>query len=339
MDTEDTICVYKPTRKKIHIIDSVLQKDVECSNIKHASTELEYDESVKKTFIKYQDIVNFIQKKGGTCDESVVLCNLKSANNPVKYTVVKAGPLDVKTGRLSSSSSESSSSSSESSSPSSSESSDFLCFGPVYTSFHSDFGYPHRNSLIPSWNEGVIKFWIIRKECDSRTQRYAVTNPRRKSSTKFTAKDELNTVFRCPADYQLLIQRPGQLVRHNGKHIHCVITAIDIQVNPNSLSLSLGRKDYYSADSYAFASLTKETLVVDNGKKGTYKLVNRKKFIEHQLTGKDYKKMKHRIEADEGKRTRTRKRKGGFQKGNKCSARKILHMVCESKSFFNIKYY
>jgi hypothetical protein len=277
MDTEDTICVYKPTRKKIHIIDSVLQKDVECSNIKHASTELEYDESVKKTFIKYQDIVNFIQKKGGTCEESVVLCNLKSANNPVKYTVVKAGPLDVKTGRLSSSSSESSSSSSESSSPSSSESSDFLCFGPVYTSFHSDFGYPHRNSLIPSWNEGVIKFWIIRKECDSRTQRYAVTNPRRKSSTKFTAKDELNTVFRCPADYQLLIQRPG--------------------------------------------------------------LVNRKKFIEHQLTGKDYKKMKHRIEADEGKRTRTRKRKGGFQKGNKCSARKILHMVCESKSFFNIKYY
>ena len=316
MDTEDTICVYKPTKKKSHIIDSILQKDVECSNIKHASTELEYDESVKKTFIKYQDIVNFIQNKGGTCDESVVLCNLKSANNPVKYTVVTAGPLDVKTGRQSSSSS---------------ESSDFLCFGPVYTSFHSDFGYPHRNSLIPSWNKGVIKFWIIRKECDSRTQRYAVTNQRRKSSTKFTAKDELKTVFSCPADYQLLIQRPGQLVRHNGKHIHCVITAIDIQVNPNSLSLSLGRKDYYSADSYAFASLTKETLVVDNGKKGTFKLVSRKKFIEHQLTGKDYKKMKHRIEADEGKRTRTRKRKGGFTKGNKCSARKKV-LVTEGDS-------
>jgi len=81
------------------------------------------------------------------------------------------------------------------------------------------------------------------------------------------------------------------------------------------------------------------SLVVDNGKKGTFKLVNRKKFIEHQLTGKDYKKMKHRIEADEGKRTRTRKRKGGFQKGNKCSARKKLHMVCESKSYFNIKHY
>ena len=52
MDTEDTICVYKPTKKQSHIIDSILQKDVECSNIKHASTELEYDESVKKTLFK-----------------------------------------------------------------------------------------------------------------------------------------------------------------------------------------------------------------------------------------------------------------------------------------------
>jgi hypothetical protein len=300
-----------------------LKKDVKCSNIKHASTEIEYDESVKETFIKYQDIVNFIQNKGGTCDESVVLCNLKSANNPVKYTVVKAGPLDVKAGKKNSSGS---------------ESSDFLCFGPVYTSFHSDFGYAHRNSLIPSWNTGVIKFWIIRKECDSKTQRYAVTNSRRKSSTKFTPMDELNTVFRYPADYLLLIQQPGQLVRHNGKHIHCVITAIDAQVNPNRLSLSLGRKDYYSEDSYSFASLTKETLVVDNAKEGTFKLLTRKKFIVHQLTDAEYKEMKHRIEADEGKRTRKRKRKGGFPRGNKYALKKPL-MVCKSKRYLNIKYY
>ncbi len=207
--------MYKPTRKKCNIIDSVLQKDVECSNIKHAVSEVEYDESVKETFIKYQDIVNFIQNKGGTLDESVVLCNLKSTSNPVKYTVVTGGPLDVKTGRQSSSSS---------------ESSDFLCFGPIYTSFHSDFGYAHRNSLIPSWNEGVIKFWIIRKECDSKTQRLYVTSARTKKSPKFSGKDELNTVLKYPADYQLLIQLPGQLVRHNGNHIHCVITAIDIRI-------------------------------------------------------------------------------------------------------------
>ncbi len=311
--------MYKPTRKKCNIIDSVLQKDVECSNIKHAVSEVEYDESVKETFIKYQDIVNFIQNKGGTLDESVVLCNLKSTSNPVKYTVVTGGPLDVKTGRQSSSSS---------------ESSDFLCFGPIYTSFHSDFGYAHRNSLIPSWNEGVIKFWIIRKECDSKTQRLYVTSARTKKSPKFSGKDELNTVLKYPADYQLLIQLPGQLVRHNGKHIHCVITAIDIRVNPNSLSLSLGRKDYYPMDNYAFASSTNETWVVSSKKKGTTKVQRRMAFIQTQLSTDDHKEMKHQIAADEIKRTKTRKRKGGFSKGNKCAARQELDMVSESKSYF-----
>ena len=169
----------------------MLQKDlVSHNNIKHASTEREYDKSVKETFIKYRDIVNFIQTKGGTCDECVVLCCITRSTNPVDYTVVKGGPLDVKTGRQSSSKS---------------ESSDFLCFGPVYTSFHSDVGYAHRNSLIPSWNQGVIKFWIILRECDSKTQRYAVTNPRRLFSSSFTALDELKKVIQYPEDYLLLI--------------------------------------------------------------------------------------------------------------------------------------
>ena len=232
----------------------------------------------------------------------MVLCNIKCSDNPVNYTVVKGGPLDVKKGRQSSSCS---------------ESSDFLCFGPVYTSFHSDFGYAHRNSLIPSWIQGVIKFWIIGKECDSKTQRNGVTNPRRLFSSAFEPKDELEMVLKYPADYKLLIQRPGQLVRHNGKHIHCVITAIDIEVNPSRMSLSLGRKDYFPEDNYAFASSTTETLVIDNEAEGTFKLVSREKFIEHQLTTEEKKILKRRIEAeDKSKRTRKKKRKGGFQKGN-----------------------
>lgn len=302
--TEDASCVYKPIIKNKHI-DYILQKDIEShNNIKHASTEIEYDASVKETFIKYQDIVNFIQTKGGTCDESVVLCCITRSSNPVDYTVVKGGPLDVKTGRQSSSKS---------------ESSDFLCFGPVYTSFHSDVGYAHRNSLIPSWNQGVIKFWIIRRDCDSKTQRYAVTNPRRLFSSTFTPLDELNKVLKYPQDYLLLIQQPGQIVRHNGKHVHCVITAIDIEANPSMLSLSLGRKDYYPEDNYAFASSTKDTLVVASEKKGTFKLLSRDAFIEQQLTSEDKKKLKSQVKADANKRTRIRKRKGGFQKGNTCS--------------------
>ena len=295
--------MYKPTRNESHI-DSVLKKDVECSNIKHASTELEYAESVKKSFVKYQDIVNFVQSKGGTKDECVVLCNMKCSNNPVDYQVVKDGPLDVKKGRQSSSLS---------------ESSDFLCFGPVHTSFHSDFGYVHRNSLIPSWNQGVIKIWIIHKKSDATTQRYAVTNSRRLFSSKFEPPDELDQVFRKPADYQLLIQQPGQLVRHNGKHVHSVITAIDITVNPSRMSLSLGRKDYYPEDNYAFASSTKETLVTDNPKKGTFKRVKRDIFIKHQLTSEEKRVLKRRIKEDEGRRIRTKKRKTGFQIGNTCA--------------------
>ena len=305
--SEDASCVYKPIKNNKRI-DYVLQKDIEShNNIKHASTEREYDKSVKETFIKYQDIVNFIQTKGGTCDESVVLCCITQSTNPVNYTVVKGGPLDVKAGRQSSSKS---------------ESSDFLCFGPVYTSFHSDVGYAHRNSLIPSWNQGVIKFWIIRRECDSKTQRYAVTNPRRLLSSSFTALDELNKVLKYPEDYLLLIQRPGQFVRHNGKHVHCVITAIDIEVNPSSLSLSLGRKDYYPQDNYAFASSTKETLVVASKKKGTFKHLSRDAFIKKQLTSEDKKILKSQIEADASRRTRSTKRKGGFQIGNEFSKSK-----------------
>ena len=310
--------MYKKSTRKTNHINSVLPKDVKCPNIKHASTELEYDESVKKSFIKYQDIVDFIQTKSGTSNECVVLCNIKCSDNPVKYTVVKGGPLDIKEGRKFSSRS---------------ESSDFMCFGPVFTSFHSDFGYPHRNSLIPSWNQGVVKFWIIRKECDSKTQRNAPTNSRRKKSPNFSPLDELNQVYKYPADYQLLIQQPGQIVRHNGKHVHCVITAIDIKVNPSRLSLSLGRKDYYPQDNYAFASSTTETLVVDNSKKGTFKLVSRATFIEHQLTNEEQKILKRRIEEDASRRTSRRKRKGGFKIGNRFYALKKPRMVCEPKSY------
>ncbi len=40
-----------------------------------------------------------------------------------------------------------------------------------------------------------------------------------------------------------LIQRPGQIIRHYGKHFHCVITAIDPILNLTGLSLSIGRRN------------------------------------------------------------------------------------------------
>jgi hypothetical protein len=87
------------------------------------------------------------------------------------------------------------------------------------------------------------------------------------------------------------------------------------------LSLSLGRKDYYAEDNYAFASSTKDTLVLASKKKGTFKLLSRDAFIEEQLTTEDKTKLKLKsvIKADASRRTRKKKRKGGFQKGNTCS--------------------
>ena len=256
-------------------------------------------------------------------EESVVLCCITRTNNPVHYTVVDGGPLDLQTVK------QSSSSSSESSG---SESSDFLCFGPVYTSLHADVGYAHRNSLIPSWNHGVIKIWIIAKSCDSKTQRWIPTNSRSKIAKTFEPIHDLAKVLKFPQDYQLLIQRPGQLVRHHGKHFHCVVTAIDVEVNPSRLSLSLGRKDYYMEDNYAFARSTKETLVVKNTETGELRLASRKYFVETQLFADEYKKLRSRIKDDERirnkrKTTTKRKRKGGFQKGNKCYALKSPRMV------------
>lgn len=161
--------------------------------------------------IKYQDIVDFIQDplKKETPNESVVICCMKKSNNPVAYKVTIDGPLDNKAGKKQGTKS--------------SESCDFMSFGPIYTSLHTDLYYSTRNSFIPSWNVGVIKIWILRKECDAKTNRRVRTSPRKRTSKAWKPVDELNYILTEKDNYVLLIQRPGQLIRHYGKHVHCVI--------------------------------------------------------------------------------------------------------------------
>jgi len=292
------------------MVESVLSKNIKSSpndekEIKHASTELLYKEEIAETLIKYQDIVNYIESKSGTPDESVVLCCMKRTNNPVLYNVVTGGPLDTKEGVKQGFSA--------------SESCDLMFFGPVYTSLHADTRYSHRNSLIPSWNVGVVKFWIIRKECDAEMNRKIPSRFRQRSSKAFKPIHDLDKVLKATKDYVLLIQRPGQMIRHYGRHVHCVITAIDPIINPTGLSISIGRKDENLKDILDFATGSVERLIpTADGSKQT----SRNNFVNVNLKLKDKKVLREVLKKKEHSRKRKVKPTSGFQVGNDAAKRK-----------------
>jgi len=316
-NTEEATCSYSYQNiNSTPIINSVLQKKVKSSpndgkQIKHASTELLYKPSVSKNLIRYQDIFDFIQDKSGTPDEAVVLCCMKKTNNPVTYKVVIGGPLDTKAGK--------------SQGAKKSESCDLMFFGPVYSSLHADVWYTHRNSLIPSWNHGVVKFWIIRKDCKAVTNSTVPTCPRTKESKAFQPIHELITILSEKEHYCLLIQRPGQLIRHYGRHVHCVITAIDATINPTGFSLSIGRKDAYSQDTFWYCSGSKERLIAVGD---SCKQVTRSRFLKENLTDKDIRELgKEFVAKKDQMRIRKKRKKAGFQPGNSHGSKRSSSFV------------
>jgi len=305
---EDNICTYL----KENPIDSILNKNIKSSakddkEIKYASTEKIYEETISSAFVTYQHVVDYIQDetKTGTPNESVVICCMRKANNPVEYIVTEDGPLDIKAGKKQGSKS---------------ESCDFMSFGPIYTSLHTDLYYSTRNSLIPSWNVGVVKIWILRKENDAETNRRVPTPPKTYTSKAWKPVNDLNYILTEKEHYVLLIQHPGQIIRHCGKHVHCVITAIDSTMNPTGLSLSIGRRDLYTADKYLFCSGSTQRLM--NTSTQGYKQVSRDRFLAQNITVADKRKLgKDFLDRKERARKRKQKKKGGFQKGNTLNAR------------------
>ena len=306
---EDNICTYM----KENPIDSILKKNIKSTandnkEIKYASTEKIYEETISSAFVKYQHVVDFIQDptKTGTPNESVVICCMRKANNPVEYNVTEDGPLDIKAGKKLG--------------LKSSESCDFMSFGPIYTSLHADLYYTTRNSLIPSWNVGVIKIWILRKKCDAVTNRIGSTRASTLASKDWKPADELNYILTQKEHYVLLIQRPGQIIRHYGRHFHCVLTAIDPIINPTGLSLTIGRRDKYTEDNYSFCSASKQRLT--NTKAKGYIQVSRKLFLTQNISKADKRKLGPEfLDRKERARKRTPRKKGGFQAGNKLYAR------------------
>ena len=101
--------------------------------------------------------------------------------------------------------------------------------------------------------------------------------------------DELNYILTQKEHYVLLIQRPGQTIRHYGRHFHCILTAIDPTINPTGLSLSIGRRDKYTEDNYSFCSASNQRLT-KTSKQG-YVQVSRKLYLTQNITKADKRKL------------------------------------------------
>ena len=126
------------------------------------------------------------------------------------------------------------------------------------------------------------------------------------------------TILTASKDFVLLIQLPGQLIRHNGRHVHCVITAIDPNINPTGFSLSIGRKDLYLKDIHAYATGSRDTSISHKCKQASRAL-----FINTQLKPKDKKDLGDEYAKKEQLRLQGRKRKHpGFQRGNTAAKKK-----------------
>ena len=201
-----------------------------------------------------------------------------------------------------------------------------MSFGPIYTSLHTDLYYGTRNSLIPSWNVGVVKIWILRKQCDAQTNRRVPTPTKTLTLKVWKPVDELNYILTEKEHYVLLIQHPGPMIRHFGKHVHCVVTAIDSRINPTGLSLSIGRRDLYTEDQYLFCSGSTQRLI--NTSTQGYKQVSRDRFVALHMTVADKRKLgKAYLERKERARKKKQKKKGGFQVGNTFALSSVVRIL------------
>jgi hypothetical protein len=156
------------------------------------------------------------------------------------------------------------------------------------------------------------------------------------ASKAWKPADELNFILTQKEHYVLLIQRPGQITRHYGKHFHCVITAIDPILNPTGLSLSIGRRDKYLKDHYLYCSASKERL--SKTKAQGYIQVSRKLYLKQNITNADKRELgKEFLDRKERARKRTPKKKGRIPK-KKYPLRSFFccKNIIQLKSFFSL---
>ena len=125
-----------------------------------------------------------------------------------------------------------------------------------------------------------------------------------------------------------------QIIRHYGKHFHCVITAIDPILNPTGLSLSIGRRDKYLKDHYLYCSASKERL--SKTKAEGYIQVSRKLYLKQNITNADKRKLgKEFHDRKERARKRTPK-KGRIPKRKSLRSFFCCKNIIQLKTFFSL---
>jgi len=246
-----------------------------------------------ETFSEAQNLV----KTG--IEEAIAVCCLQQNTSPIPYMVIAGGPFAVTT-------------------RSSSRSSDVLSFGPLITSLHYDVDYGIRTSSIPSWNVGVKKLWFIRRTATVKTQK--LVNP---TIHKLTAQQQLQTIYNERADYYLLVQEPGDIIKHRGKHYHFVITVYDQSLNPSGLCLSVGKIDVYLEEKIKYVRIVRPVLVKADG---SLKPTSREKFMKNQLGSKLSAPVLKELEENKKKRKASKKLRG-FSKGNKLACKEISTLL------------
>jgi hypothetical protein len=264
------------------------QKICDCSTVKRSGS----DEIVLIRTRTLKEIYEMIQSGK---EDGLLLCCLKAKDHSLDYTILPDGPLSCALAR------------------NFSRTSDLLFFGAFVTSLHVDTDYGNRTSIIPSWNVGVKKLWFIRRLSTARTQKFV--NP---TKHKLTPQQQLETIFTERDDYYRLVQEPGDVIEHRGKHYHFVITLVDRDINPSGLCLSVGKIDTTREEKKKFVKQAPPVIAKSDG---SLKKVSRDTFIKNQL-GKGVASDNVLKDLKANRKKRKAKKVRGFCKGNKIACRK-----------------
>ena len=134
---------------------------------------------------------------------------------------------------------------------------------------------------------------------------------------KLTAQQQLQTIFNERADYYLLVQEPGDIIKHRGKHYHFVITVYDQSLNPSGLCLSVGKIDFYLDEKIKYVRIVRPVSVNADG---SLKPTSKEKFMKNQLGSKSSGPVLKQL-AEIKKKRKASKKLRGFSKGNKLACK------------------
>ena len=133
---------------------------------------------------------------------------------------------------------------------------------------------------------------------------------------KLTVQQQLQTIFNEREEYYLLVQEPGEIIKHRGKHYHFVITVIDQSMNPSGLCLSVKKIDVYLDEKIKYVRIVKPVSVNADG---SLRPASRETFMKNQLGSKSGPVLK---QLKEKQKQKTKKRVRGFSKGNQLACLK-----------------